>query len=80
MDPFWGLGVALGVNFGRVSRDFGGVSRNFGEVSRNFGGLGVALGAFGAQSSPKAASPFRGPPFLSDFGAQMVPKRLPKWS
>ena len=46
----------------------------------HFGGMGVALGVFGAQSSPKAASLFHGPPFLSDFGAQMVPRRLPKWT
>ena len=45
-----------------------------------FGGQRVPLCASGAQLSPKTASPFRGPPVLSDFGSQREPKRLQKWS
>ena len=40
------------------------------------GGQGVPLCAFGAQSSPKTTSPFRGRPLLDDFGAQRVPRRF----
>ena len=46
----------------------------------HFGSQGVPLGAFGAQSVPRTASPDYRRTILSDFGAQREPKRVPKWS
>ena len=49
-----------------------------GAFGGHFGDLGVPLGPFGAQSAPKSLSPDKGRSILSDFSAQMEPKRLPK--
>ena len=49
-------------------------------LGRHFGGLGVPLGAFGAQSLPKTASPFHARSLFSDFDAQREPEGIPKWS
>ena len=79
----WLLGCIFGVlsclwsAWGAIWESFWG---SWGAVGVHFVGLGVPLGTFGAQSSRKTASLFRGPPFFDDFGAQRVPKRLAKWS
>ena len=79
----WLLGCILGVlgcrwsSWGAILGSFWG---SWGAAGVHFVGLGVPLDTFGAQSSRKTASLFRGPPFFDDFGAQRVPKRRPKWS
>ena len=63
--PFWGLGMAILGSWGGLGRPFWGLGVAFGHpfwglgvaLGVHFGSLGVPLGAFGAQSSPRTASP-----------------------
>ena len=62
---------------GTLGPPFGGLGVALG---MHFGGLGVPLGAFSAQSSQKTPWPFQRRLVFSDFDAQRVSRRLPKWS
>ena len=65
---FWGSWGTLGPLFGDL-----GVA-----LGVHFERLGVPLGAFGAQSPPKTPALNSSRAILGDFGAQEVPRRLPK--
>ena len=72
----WLLGCILDVlgcrwsSWGAILGSFWG---SWGAVGVHFVGLGVPLGTFGAQSSRKTASLFRGPPFLKIWGPKGCP-------
>ena len=86
---------SLGGRFGRLGVAFGGAfwvswaaAGGPGAPFRNhFGDLGVLWGSIlgvrkciRAPSTEKNPLPFQVPSFLAYFGAQRVPKGLPKWS
>ena len=74
---FWFVLGDSGYPFGIILEVLG---VQVGYFLRDFGGLVASLGGLGAQFAPGPPGVFQGRALLSDFGAQMEPKSVPKWS